>query len=175
MRDFAHRLAIDSIRDGDRLDLTADEGERAAVAKRLDLLSLDRFEAHVMLHRDGKTVTCEGRVKAQLKQACIASGDPVLAAIDERFALRFVPAPTIDAPEAELELDEDSLDTMFHDGQAIDLGEAIADTLALALDPYPRGPDADAALRAAGVMSEAEAGPFAALAKLKSRGNSGEV
>ena len=167
MRDFAHRLAIDSIRDGDRLDLTADEGERAAVAKRLDLLSLDRLEAHVMLHRDGKTVNCEGRVKAQLRQACTASGDPVPAAIDERFALRFIPAPAVDAPEAELELDADSLDTVFHDGLTIDLGEAIADTLALALDPYPRGPDADASLKAAGVLSEAEAGPFAALAKLK--------
>jgi hypothetical protein len=59
------------------------------------------------------------------------------------------------------------LDTMFHDGQAIDLGLAIADTLALALNPYPRGPAADEALKAAGVLSEAEAGPFAALAKLK--------
>ena len=167
MRDFAHRLTIDMIHDGDRIDLTADEAERDAVAKRLDLVSLDRFEAHVMLHRDGKTVTCEGRVKAQLQQACIASGDPVPAAIDERFALRFIPAPKIDTPEAELELDADSLDTVFHDGQVIDLGEALADTLALALDPYPRGPDADVALKAAGVLSEGEAGPFAILAKLK--------
>ena len=173
MRDFAHRLAIDMIHDGERLDLTADDAERGAVAKRLDLLSLDRFEAHVVFHRDGKAVTCEGRVKAQLRQACIATGDPVAAAIDERFALRFIPAPKVDAPEAELELDADSLDTIFHDGQAIDLGEALADTLALALDPYPRGPDADVALKAAGVLSEAEAGPFAALAKLKSRENPG--
>jgi hypothetical protein len=39
--------------------------------------------------------------------------------------------------------------------------------LALVLDPYPRGPDAEAALKAAGVLSEEQAGPFAALAKLK--------
>jgi uncharacterized metal-binding protein YceD (DUF177 family) len=167
VRDFAHRLQIESIRDGDRLDLTADEDERAGIARRLDLLALDRLEAHVMLHREGKTVKCDGRVKAQLAQACIASGEPVSAAIDERFSLAFVPAPKIDAPEAEVELGGDDLDTMFHDGQAIDLGLAIADTLALALNPYPRGPAADEALKAAGVLSEAEAGPFAALAKLK--------
>ena len=69
MRDFAHRLQIESIRDGDRLDLTADEDERAGIARRLDLLALDRLEAHVMLHREGKTVKCDGRVKAQLAQA----------------------------------------------------------------------------------------------------------
>lgn len=167
MRDFAHRLTIDSIRDGDRIDLTADDAERAAIAQRLDLLSLDRLEAHIVLHRDGKTVRCEGRVKAQFQQACIASGNPVAAAVDETFTLHFMPEPKIDAPDAELELAGDELDTVFHDGQAIDLGTAIADTLGLALDPYPRGPDADAALKEAGVMSEGEAGPFAILAKLR--------
>jgi len=44
----------------------------------------------------------------------------------------------------------------------------VADTLALALDPFPRGPNADVALKAAGVLSEEQAGPFAALAALKS-------
>ena len=39
--------------------------------------------------------------------------------------------------------------------------------LALSLDPYPRSAGADAALKEAGVMSEAEASPFAVLAKLK--------
>jgi len=168
MRDFAHRMTIDSIRDGDRIDLTADEAERTAIAKRLGLVALDRLEAHIMLHRDGKSVRCEGRVKAQLLQACIASGDPVAAAVDETFKIHFAPEPKIDAPEAELELAGDELDTVFHDGQAIDLGTAIADTLGLALDPYPRGPGAEIALKEAGVMTEGEAGPFAILAKLKS-------
>ena len=56
---------------------------------------------------------------------------------------------------------------MFHDGAEIDLGTAIADTLALSLDPYPRSAAADAALKEAGVLTEAEASPFAVLAKLK--------
>ena len=42
-----------------------------------------------------------------------------------------------------------------------------ADTLALSLDPYPRSPNAEAALKDAGVLSEEEASPFAALAALK--------
>jgi hypothetical protein len=49
----------------------------------------------------------------------------------------------------------------------IDLGTAIADTLALSLDPYPRSAGAETALKAAGVMTEEEASPFAVLAQLK--------
>jgi len=58
-------------------------------------------------------------------------------------------------------------DVVFYDEGIIDLGSAIADTLALSLNPYPRSAGADAALKEAGILTEAEAGPFAALAQLK--------
>jgi uncharacterized metal-binding protein YceD (DUF177 family) len=166
---FAHRLPLDQIRDGDRLDLSADEAERVAVADRLRLLSLDRLDAHAVLSRDGPRVHATGRLKAALCQPCVATGEPVPAHIDEPFDLLFLPEPKGAGAEEEVELGEADLDTMFHDGAAIDLGSAIADTLALALDPYPRSAGADAALKEAGVLSEEEAGPFAALAALKSK------
>ncbi len=169
MSDFAHRLTLDRIRDGDRLDLVADAEERAAVAERLGLLSLDRLDAHAVLHRDGATVQCSGRVKATLEQRCVASGDPIAVRVDEAFDLRFVPELKTAGGDEEFELAADELDTLFHDGQAIDLGAAIADSLALGLEPYPRSANAEAALREAGVLSEEEAGPFAALAALKQK------
>ena len=73
------------------------------------------------------------------------------------------------APEEEVELSESEMDVVFHDGAAIDVGEAVAETLSLGLDPYPRAPGADEALKAAGVKSEEEAGPFAALAGLRDK------
>jgi uncharacterized metal-binding protein YceD (DUF177 family) len=167
--DFAHRLQLDQIRDGDRLELVADAGERASVAGRLGLPSLDRFEAHAVLSRDGQKVGATGRLKAALKQACVATGESVPEHIDEPFELHFIPEPRLGEPDAEIELDPADLDIIFHDGAAIDLGSAIADSLALALDPYPRSASADVALKAAGVLSEEEAGPFAALAALKSK------
>jgi len=169
MSDFAHRLTLDRIRDGDRLDLVADADERAAVAARLGLASLGRLDAHAVLRRDGTTITASGRVKASLEQRCVATGDPLAVRVDEAFDLRFVPEPKTAGGDEEFELGADELDTLFHDGQAIDLGAAIADSLALALDPYPRSPKAEAALREAGVISEDEAGPFAALAALKGK------
>ncbi len=166
MSAFPHQLSLGQIRDGDRLDLQADEAERAAIAERLQLPSLDRFEAHVALSRDGERVEAQGRIRARLEQSCVATGEPVAANIDEPFRLRFLPEPRASADE-EIELSEDDCDTVFHDGSTIDLGGALADTLALALDPYPRSPGADAALREAGVLTEEQASPFAVLAKLK--------
>lgn len=169
MSDFAHRLPLDQIRDGDRLDIVADDAERTAVADRLGLLNLDRFEAHAVLSRDGQRVRANGRLKAALGQSCVATGEVVPAHIDEPFDLLFVPEPKSRSADDEIELGEDELDTTFHDGSAIDLGGAIADTLALSLDPYPRSAGADAALKEAGVLAEEEASPFAALAALKSK------
>jgi hypothetical protein len=79
-----------------------------------------------------------------------------------------MPEPKAIADE-EIELSPEDCDVVFHDGAMIELGSAIADTLALSVDPYPRSAGADAALKEAGVLSESEAGPFAALAALKGR------
>lgn len=169
MSDFAHRLPLDQIRDGDRIDLCADDRERSSVADRLGLLSLDRLEAHAALARDGQKIRATGRLKASLEQACVATGDAVPAHVDEPFELLFVPEPNADRADEEIELGEADLDTVFHDGSAIELGGAVIDTLALALDPYPRSAGADAALKEAGVLTEEEASPFAALAALKEK------
>ena len=170
MSDFAHRLQLDRIRDGDRLDLVADEAERRAITERLALAGLERLEAHAMLSRDGDAIRAEGRVQASLEQACVMTGEPIPAHVDEPFEILFLPEPGDSGEEVELGAEE--CDVVFHDGAAIDLGSAIADTLALSLDPYPRSAGADAALKEAGIMTEEEASPFAVLAQLK-RGEEG--
>jgi len=164
---LAHQLRLDQIRDGERLELAADEAERSAIAKRLDLGSLKRFEAHVCLERAGEVVRAKGRILASLDQNCVVTGEPVAAHVDEPFALLFVPEPPGGGTDEEVELGEEDCDTVFHDGAAIDLGGALADTLALSLEPYPRSAGADAALKEAGVLSEEQASPFAVLAKLR--------
>jgi uncharacterized metal-binding protein YceD (DUF177 family) len=163
---FADAVRIDSIRDGDRLDLTANERQCTAIAERLGLGAVDRLEAHAILERQGEVVRVKGRLLASLAQSCVVTGQPVPAHVDEPFSLVFVPAPE-NGGEEEVELGPEDCDTVFYDGASIDVGSAIADTLALSLDPYPRCAEADAALKEAGVMSEERASPFAALAALK--------
>lgn len=164
---FAHRLKLDRVRDGDRLDLVADDAECCAIARRLALSSLHRLEAHVTLSKAGDVVRVSGRLAAALDQCCVVTGEPVAAHVDEPFAILFVPEPPLARPDDEVELGAADLDVVFHDGAAIDLGGAIADTLALSLDPYPRSAAAEAALKEAGVMTEEQASPFAVLAKLR--------
>ena len=175
IEDFAHRLTVDRIRDGERIDLIADETERRAIAERLGLPSLERLEAHASLARNGDTVRAAGRVAASLEQRCVVTGEPVAAHVDEPFDIAFVPEPRPGDLSDEVELRAEDCDVVFHDGAAIDLGTGIADTLALALDPYPRSASAEAALREAGVLSEEDAGPFAELAKLKKGLGGGEA
>jgi uncharacterized metal-binding protein YceD (DUF177 family) len=164
---FAHHLRLDQLRDGERLDLVADDAERAAIARRLGLAALNRVEAHATLTRTGGTIRAEGRLIAALDQSCVVTGDPITTRVDEPFELLFMPEPSASGPDEEIELGEADCDVVFYDGAMIDLGTAIADTLALSLDPYPRSASADAALKEAGVISESEAGPFAILAKLR--------
>jgi uncharacterized metal-binding protein YceD (DUF177 family) len=164
---FAHHLRLDQIRDGDRLDLVADEAERSAIAGRLGLPELDRLEAHVSLSKTSDVVRAKGRIGASLAQSCVVTSEPVPEHVDEPFQILFTPEPETAHADEEIELGEADCDVVFHDGAAIDLGTAIADTLALSLDSYPRSAGADAALKEAGVLTEEQASPFAALAKLK--------
>jgi uncharacterized metal-binding protein YceD (DUF177 family) len=163
---FAHHLRLDQIRDGERLDLVADEAERRAIAERLGLAALERLDAHVMLSRTGALVRAEGRIVATLEQACVVTSEPVRAHVDEAFEFLFMPPPESTAAD-EVELGKEDCDVIFYDGGAIDLGDAIGDTLALSIDPFPRTASADAALREAGVLTEEQASPFAVLAQLK--------
>ena len=164
---FDQPLRLDQIRDGDRVELDASEAERRRVADRIGVTAVHRLGAHAALERTGETIRARGRLQAAVEQSCVATGEPVESRIDEPFELLFVADPGSRKADEEIELSAQDCDVVFHDGATIDLGEAIADTLALSIDPYPRSAGAEAALKDAGVLSEEEAGPFAALAALK--------
>lgn len=162
--EFARPLRLDQIGAGDnKLSIEANEAERAALARRFALLSIERLSADYAVRRDAVGLLATGRLTGQVVQACVATAAPVPATIDESFTLRFLPEPGDDAPE-EVELDAADCDTMFYTGSAIDLGEAAAETLALALDPFPRAPGAEEALREAGVIEEGAVTPLSGLA-----------
>ena len=164
---FAHQLKLDQIRDGERIDLVAGDAERASIADRLGIARLDRLDAHAELSRTGDVVRARGRLLAALDQECVVTGEPVPAHVDEAFEVLFVRPPETTNPDDEIELGSADCDVVFYDGGTIDLGSAIADSLALSLDPYPRSAGAETKLREAGVMTEEQASPFAILAQMK--------
>nr|WP_279614791.1 DUF177 domain-containing protein [Sphingomicrobium astaxanthinifaciens] len=156
------------MRDGETVAIAPDAEERAGIAARLGLEAIEALRFDATIQREDPAVSVTGTLAARVVHACVATGDPVAETIEEPFALLFAPHPEHDE-DAEVELGVDDLDTIFHNGREIALGDALVDTLALSLDPYPRVADADARLRAAGVLSEEEAGAFGALAGLKKK------
>ena len=146
--------------------LRASDAERAALAKRFGLISLDSLFADVSLSSDDIGIIATGTLSADVVQPCVVSGALVPDRIAESYTIRFLPEPTFE-PDADIELDDEDFDTMFHDGRVIDLGEAVAQTLGLAINPFPRAPNANAVLQEAGIADGRATGPFAALAALR--------
>lgn len=152
-----------------QLHVEAEEAERQALARRFGLVGLDSLDADVEVIRSTSDIIARGRARAMVRQSCVVTGAPVATAIDEIFVVHFRPLPASGAGEDEIELGEGEMDVIFTDSGEVDVGEAVAQTLALHLDPYPRAPGAEAALKEAGVKDEGEAGPFGALAALKDK------
>jgi len=166
--EFSRPQRIDAIGDREQtLTIEADAAERAALATRFGLIAVDALTATLALRREAAGIVVRGEVRGRVRQACVVTDTPIETKIDESIALRFVDEGP--EPADEVELDADELDTIPIEGGAIDLGEAVAETMALALDPFPRAPGAEAALRAAGVLTEEEARPANAFAALKDK------
>lgn len=163
--EFSRIEPVDTIGEVERrVAIAADAGERDALATRFGLVAVEHLEAAFILRRDAGGIAAHGTVRAAVVQACSVTGDPLPATVEETVALRFVEEA---ASEEEIELGEDAIDTIGIEDGGIDLGEAAAETMALALDSFPRGPGAAAVLKAAGVIGEEEAKPLGALAGLK--------
>jgi uncharacterized metal-binding protein YceD (DUF177 family) len=157
---------------GEVIVIEATEAERAALAERFGLSAIESLRAQVTLAALPRAIRATGRLKAAVIQPCAVSAEDFPVAIDEPLDLRFVEGPAKPPGEDddfEIELVADDCDEIEYTGEMFDLGEAVAQSLGLAIDPYAEGPNADAARKAAGIVKEGEQlGPLAAaLAGLK--------
>ena len=139
--------------------------ERAALAARFGLGAVESLRAEVMLEQKPRAIRATGRLRAAIMQPCAISGEDFPVTIDEPVDLRFIEDNQRPAtPDEEIELEADDCDEIEFAGDMFDLGEAVAQTLGLAIDPYAEGPGADAARAAAGIVQEGEQlGPLADL------------
>ena len=164
--EFHRPVTVDQIGPaGLQVELRASESECRALAARLAIPAVSDFVCGFRLTAmPAGVVLAEGDLRAQVARVCVVTLDTFETVTEERFRLRFVPAGTESNGD-----DPDSDDEIGYRGGSIDLGEVAAEQLALALDPYPRKPDA-ALPDTAGTEDEAGvASPFAALARLHPR------
>lgn len=144
-----------------RQQIAASEAERDALAQRFELLSLDRLTADVELAREpAGTILLIASFEAVFEQECIVTCDPVAGTVAERFQLRY------GWPEAEDDVPSGEDDPAFEPltGEAIDIGEAVAQEFSLALPPFPRVADTVIEINDA---EASEGGPFSALDRFR--------
>ena len=126
--------------------ITADAASRAALAAAYGLPEIAELTGDFLLsHEAGGVIAAELGLRARLTQTCVITLEPFEAELTERARLRFVPAATIGEAADLGDLDAAALeapDDLPYAGDIIDLGAALAEQLALALDPYPRRPGA---------------------------------
>jgi uncharacterized metal-binding protein YceD (DUF177 family) len=131
--------------------LTADADARAAVARRLGLLSLPALSAELILTRDGAAVRVGGHFSARVVQACVVSLEPVETALRDAVEGWFAdPSAAIPLARARRDrvaersgreyrmLEEADDPEPLGPGGTIDLGELVTQHLALALPTHPR-------------------------------------
>lgn len=173
--EFSRLVAVDSLGEAPVVkQIAANEEERAALARRLGLLALDSLSADLSVERlPGKAVIrVSGRFVAEVTQACAVSLEPVPARLSEEFSQLYALASETPQQREQI-VDAEAEDPPEAVGaRGLDLGEAVVQQVALALDPYPRAPGARPPAGSEETLEEARApdGPFAALKTLKGGG-----
>jgi uncharacterized metal-binding protein YceD (DUF177 family) len=169
--EFPRPVAVDALAAGAVQSGDASAAEREALARRFAIPAVRalRFRAEARPWGPGGW-RVDGKVEAELTQTCVVTLEPVETALEEPFTRYFAPSNRLDQA-AEL-LDPETDEDPEPLGGAIDFGEIAAEAAALAMDPYPRRPDAGfqgAVQGPPGVraMTDEDARPFARLAALR--------
>lgn len=165
--EFSRPIALDHIGVREKnFSFEASPAECALLAKRLGIPKLESLRAAcaVSMIQGGKRVRLKGRVQAELIQICVVTLEPIVTRVDEEFTRQYSALDTKMPTEVVIDLQEDDPPEPILDGQ-IDMGEAAAEHLALAMDPFPRRPDAVFEPPPAVVQLEpSKVSPFALLA-----------
>jgi len=152
------------------MTVTAEAAERAALALRMRVEGIDSLTAAVTLEilpgapsASSQRLRLSGRLKAAVRQLCVVTLEPIAATIDETFTVIYA-GGIADGDEVTIDAASDDAWDEPWPGDALDVGEAVAQQLALAIDPYPRAPGA--VPEQAAPQSAAATRPFAALSSM---------
>ena len=131
------------------------------LAERFGFLNLSEVEAKLTIRKAGPGIwDVKGRLRAHVAQACVVTGSEVAEEVDFEIEERYVRVSE-NAEEVVVTLDD--AEPLVNGG--IDLGEMVAQSLALAVNAWPRSDDAPDSFQAG---EEGPTHPFAGLAALKS-------
>lgn len=143
LAEFPRPVAVYRLGAENTFEIAASSEECRALAARFGVEAISGLAARITLTKleSGRRIRLEGRFSTDVVQSCVVTLDPLASHLDDSFSLIF----DADAnPEREIlvSLDGDDPPEPLVDG-IIDMGEAVAEHLGLALEAYPWAPKAD--------------------------------
>ena len=155
-------------------DIAPEPGEKPAIAAFLGLEALRdlRFRGE-LAPADDDGWRLEGRLQAEIVQNCVVTLAPVTGTIDQPVARDYVPEESFSL-SSDMDLDPEAADDPDPFGATVDPGLLALESLALAIDPYPRAPGVppakfEATPPGAAPLADPDLKPFAKLAVLKEK------
>jgi len=173
MSEFSRTVTLEDLAEGPRsYTLDPDKAVRAALAERFDLLALEGLVATVTARLEGRGIEVSGRFEASVVQRCVVTLDPVPARLEDAFTVVFLPE-MVGAEDEPIDVTSET-DYEPLAGDSVDVAEVVAQSLSLALEPYPRaahaGERGEASMRdprEPDPEDDEERNPFAVLKKLR--------
>lgn len=139
--EFTRRVELSSLPDhGIEREIEADATERAALAKRFDLVAIQSLAARVevvpMEGRAGVGARVRGSFSAHVVQTCVVTLEPFDTEVSDAFEVDLLPAAALETKDEAAAYSTDAAEPL--ESGELDIGELVAQYLSLALDPYPR-------------------------------------
>lgn len=172
--EFSRPLPVDKVTPhGVEQEVVAQSKERQKLAERFGLLEIKELKAtlHAALIEGGRAISVSGMLQSKVVQRCVVTLEPLPATIEQAIEARFAVRP-LPVTDSAIIADPDMDDIEAVENGVIDLGELAAQTLGVALDPYPRKPDlpyVEAHYPHPNDDSAVVENPFAKLAELNKR------
>lgn len=168
--EFARPVELSRLSHGEQhFEISANAAERVALAVRFGLIGLDRLAAVVRLGRiAGGLVRLEAELDADVTQTCVVTLEPMKNHVTEGFTVLYGEGG--EAREVTLDGEAETIEPIA--SGMIDIGEAVAQQLSLALDPFPHKPGVGMVNVSAGSDAPVADSPFKVLARLRNKNDS---
>lgn len=171
---LTRKLRLPDIQENVELRIDVTPAEIAEMVELLDLVALEGLSFTYRLRRGaGGRIHLAGHLKAHATQTCVVTLEPIESVVDIPVTDEFWPAPLIAEFQRQVADPESTVPLDWPDAIVdgmIDLGPVVYESLATALDPYPKKPGASFQWSQGADGGEGgESGPFAALKGLKER------
>jgi uncharacterized metal-binding protein YceD (DUF177 family) len=156
--------------------LTATEKERMSLSNRFGIPSIEVLIADVRIEPKSRgkkvKVLVHTDIFAKVIQTCVVTLDPIESEVRTGARVQFVSDVSLVSGDVEIWGEDDDSPDLIVDG-VIDVGELVAEQMALLLDPFPRKVGVNFVTQEGNIKAfdsaEKKPHPFADLEKLKGK------